>query len=166
MKSIESEQFSLAITERENRLKTVAGLTAVLSAIALSGCSVDNIGAAPVERGELKSLDEYSEYAHLYGLNGYKYTYTNAEGGTETVLCSPLSYSENGPERQIHTVEAGETLTDIANGVDLYWSYLDQATPSKEAIVDIIAEMNGITDENVINVGQVLDVPARCDTPR
>ncbi|HAS12249.1 MAG TPA: hypothetical protein DCS55_17315, partial [Acidimicrobiaceae bacterium] len=58
------------------------------------------------------------------------------------------------PAGQVHVVEAGDSLWDIAQGY-----IADDSNQAVAAAVDVIARANNLADPNVISVGQPLAIP-------
>ena len=154
MNKITTLQESAPSVERKGRLAK-ALIPAALAAAALTGCTVN--GGAPAEVGELKTGSNKSDNVPA----GIEYQFTDTEGRDAHIFCA-YPYDE---ESTI-TVEKGDTLRILAEDVGLYWSSVDQELPSKDAVVDVIALLNELDDENIIHPGQELLVPAWCDTPR
>src|SRR5262252_4332670 len=78
--------------------------------------------------------------------------FSGAAAGLATValstLFAPLAvHAEPNPSSNVHVVQLGDTLLQIA---------LDAGTDS-----DSLATLNGLGDANVLSVGQTLKLPAR-----
>lgn len=122
---------------------------AVMTFVALGGCAevedgpVGRDGASVSESTEGTAFPEHS------------YSYVTTEGETKTIDCLG---------QQQYEVEEGDTLIGIAQeNVDLIYSDPLMPLPHEEAIANFIADINEIEDENLIQIGQDINLPTNCD---
>ncbi len=157
-----TERLKHDTPERTNPLRRgdSARIALALSLIGLAatGCtSADS--EAPIGKGVLTRMGGDDWPAAM------AYTYPVGENGEEgTIYCS--SGNERAfPKPDVYIVEEGDSLSSFAKNVGLHWSRLEHPTPNTEAVIGVIAAINGIDDEDLIYPGTKLVVPAWCDTP-